>query len=485
MNNKSEKKGSVLLKTSFWYTISSFLAKGIVFIMLPFYVRLLTKEQYGDYSNMMSWVNLIVGTAMMNLQFVIIKSQNTNKEEVPKYLINSYYAILLILAIFLTPLIIFKNQIAFILQMDNFSLSIVIIYSLFVPMFYLYQAYLRSTFKLKEFVVINIIIALLSAIFSLTFLYLTNSEIRYYYFVIAQTLPIILFAIYYLIKVLLVERKISKKHIKEAFSIGLPMIPHLLGITILSKVDRIMITSIIGASATADYSVAYNLSMIVTTLSTALNSAFMPWLIKQLSEDKKESIKKPILLQVILIMIITIGISIIAPEVMIIWAGRKYAEVIYIIPPIMIGVLFTHIYTIFYNIEIFYNAKKMLVLSSVIASIFNLISNYIFIRIYGYESAAYTTLVSNLLLVSLHGYGIKRINRLDLLPMRGLVFIMLLSLLSIVPIVKLYNYPILKYAIISVVFIVCLVLVLIYKEKIMKIIKNMRKGRNEDNQKNI
>lgn len=481
MNNKINKKGNVLLKTSFWYTISSFLAKGIVFIMLPFYVRLLTKEQYGDYSNMMSWINFIFGTAMMNLQFLIIKSQNMHKEEVPKYLINSYYAILTVLAVFITPIIVFRNQIAFILQMDNFTLAIVIIYSIFVPMFYLYQAYLRSTFKLKEFVVVNIIITLLSAVFSLTFLYLVKSESRYYYFVIAQTLPIILFAVYYLFRVLLIERKISKNHIKEAFKLGLPMIPHLLGITILSKADRIMITSIIGPAATANYSVAYNLSMIVTTLSVALNNAFMPWLIKQLSEDKKESIKKPILLQTILIVIITLGISIIAPEVMIVWAGKKYADVIYIIPPIMIGVLFTHIYTIFYNIEMFYNAKKMIVLSSVIASIFNIVTNYIFIRMFGYEAAAYTTLASNLILITLHAYAIKRINKLKLLPIKGLILIVLLSLLSIVPIVKLYNYPILKYAIIAVMFIVFIIVALIYKEKIMEMIKNMRKGKNEGN----
>lgn len=479
MNNNKKKKGNVLLKTSFWYTVSGFLSKGIVFIMLPFYVRLLTKEQYGDYSNMMSWINLIFGTAMMNLQFLIIKSQNTNRNEVPKYLINSYYAILSVLAVFAIPVIIFRNQLAFILQMDNFTLAVVLIYSAFVPMFYLYQAYLRSTFKLKEFVVINIVITALTAGLSILFLYLVKSESRYFYFVLTQTLPIIFFGIYYLIRVLIVERRVSKRHITEAFSLGLPMIPHLLGVTILSKIDRVMITAIVGSAATANYSVAYNLSMIVTTLSTALNSAFMPWLIKQLSEDKKESIKTPVLLQVLFIFIITIGISIVAPEVMIVWAGRKYAEVIYIIPPIMIGVMLTHIYTIFYNIEMFYNAKKMLVISSVIASIFNVVTNYIFISMFGYEAAAYTTLASNLLLVVLHGYAVKKIDSLNLLPIKGLLVTICISLISIIPMIKLYDYPILKYVIIAVILVVGTIVVLRNKEQILVMINTLRKGQNE------
>lgn len=479
MNNIKKKKGNVLLKTSFWYTISGFLSKGIVFIMLPFYVRLLTKQQYGDYSNMMSWINLIFATCMMNLQFLIIKSQNMHKEEVPKYLINSYYAIISVLAVFALPIIIFRNQLSFILQMDNFTLAVVLIYSTFVPMFYLYQAYLRSTFKLKEFVVINILITVLSASFSVLFLYLVKSENRYFYFVLTQTLPIISFGMYYLIRVFIVERSISKRHLSEAFSLGLPMIPHLLAITILSKIDRIMITAIIGSEATANYSVAYNLSLVVSTFSIALNNAFMPWLIKQLSENKIKSIKNAILIQVLFIFFITIGISIVAPEVMIIWAGRKYAEVIYIVSPIMIGVLFTHIYTIFYNIEIFHNEKKILVISSITAAIFNVVTNYIFIYMFGYEAAAYTTLISNLLLLVLHGYAIKKIEKLNLIPIKGLFAIISISLISIAPMILLYNYPIIKYAIIAIAIVITLLLYLRYKDKIMEMINNLRKGENE------
>lgn len=475
-NLKSAKKSNILLKTSFWYTISSFLSKGIVFIMIPFYVRLMTKEEYGNFSNLTSWITLIAPTVLMNLQLFIMKVYNKNPEELPSYVVNAYYTILFVLFIIMFPVIVFKDFFLEWTQLTDLNLFIIITYSALVPMFYLYTGFLRASFKIKEYVVVNIAIAIITAGLSLALLVFTPNEYRLYAFIIGQNLPIIGYSVYYLLRSLFAEKKINKNKIKECLSIGIPTIPHLLGITILSKIDRIMITSIISPIATADYSVANNLALIITTFSVALNNAFVPWQTKQLNEKNFSSIRKPLLYQIVLLSIITLGISLLAPEVMIIWASRKYADVVYIIPPLLVSVLLTHIYTIFYNIELFYDSKKTIIFSSIFAAIFNVVTNYIFLNIFGYKAAAYTTLFSNLLLLILHFLTVKSIKRTDVLPVKSIVLIVLFSMAAIYPIILLYEYIFLKYITILVSALGLTVYSIYNRSKILNLFLGKRNG---------
>ena len=52
MNNKVIKAGT-------WYTISNFLIKGISFVTLPIFARLLTKDELGQFSNITAWFNIL------------------------------------------------------------------------------------------------------------------------------------------------------------------------------------------------------------------------------------------------------------------------------------------------------------------------------------------------------------------------------------------------------------------------------------------
>ena len=45
-NDNTSKKA---LKSGVWYTLSNFLINGAAFITTPFFARLLTKTEYGEY----------------------------------------------------------------------------------------------------------------------------------------------------------------------------------------------------------------------------------------------------------------------------------------------------------------------------------------------------------------------------------------------------------------------------------------------------
>ena len=48
------------LKAGVWYTFSNFLSKGLIFLSTPIFTRVLSKTEYGQYSNFATWQTLLL-----------------------------------------------------------------------------------------------------------------------------------------------------------------------------------------------------------------------------------------------------------------------------------------------------------------------------------------------------------------------------------------------------------------------------------------
>ena len=91
-----------------------------------------------------------------------------------------------------------------------------------------------------------------------------------------------------------------------------------------------------------------------------------------------------------------------APEAVYILGGKKYAHSVACVPPVVLGVVCQYIYTHYVNIEL--HLKKTIYVSAgtVFAAALNIGLNAIFIPIYGFVAAAYTTLASYFALMIVH-----------------------------------------------------------------------------------
>ena len=113
----------------------------------------------------------------------------------------------------------------------------------------------------------------------------------------AQVIAVVSFAIFGLL--LLnhngwLKFKPEKTYIRNALSFGVPLIPHALSGTIKTMVDRILISSMVGLSATGLYSVGFQIGMIIGILEDSFNKAYWPWLFERLKRNvdhEKRTIK--------------------------------------------------------------------------------------------------------------------------------------------------------------------------------------------------
>ena len=201
-------------------------------------------------------------------------------------------------------------------------------------------------------------------------------------------------------------------------SISLPLLPHLISLNILSSSDKVMIMKMIGKSANATYSVAYMVSNILIIIYNAMNKAWAPWFMDTMKSGKRKPIKDISRYYFLVFLAIIVGTGLMGPEIILVLGGRKYVDAIYVLIPLLISVLFQFVYSMFIQIEIFEKQMKIISFATVTAAVLNLGLNFVFIPIYGYVAAGYTTLVGYGVAMILHLITVLKLGYKDLLDFK-------------------------------------------------------------------
>ena len=124
-----------------------------------------------------------------------------------------------------------------------------------------------------------------------------------------------------------------------------------------------------------------------------------------------------------------IGLMCVSPELIKLFLKSEYYPAIYLISPICIGIFFQIMYIFFYDIEYFYKKNFQIALYSVIVAIINIVLNFIFINKFGYQAAAYTTLVSYLLLLIFHYFGMKLVENRKIYDIKYMLYLIIILIL--------------------------------------------------------
>lgn len=454
------------VKASVWYTICNVLNKGIALISTPIFTRVMTEEQYGTFSIFQSWYSIILIFTSLN----IFLGGYTKGLLLYKDNRDAFTSSLLSLTTFITCCFgaVYLLNIDFwtsIFELPPILMAAMFIELTLMPALEFWSAKERFDFKYKKYVIITMIMTVLSlgggvvAVLSTTH----KVEARVFSDVIAKAF----FSGIIFIFIFLRGKKIFvKEYWKYALRFNLPLIPHYLSNYVLSQSDRLMIGRMVGAEQAAYYSVAYTISMMMTLVMTAINNTLTPYIYKALDSGNEENIEKVNRPTVLLVAGLSIVTMIFAPEVIWIFAGEKYAEAIYVIPPVSASVFFIFLYSMFSTIEYFYEKTGLVAIGTCVSATLNLILNYIFIQRYGYYAAGYTTMVCYICLVIMHFLFYRRVLKemmpkiRDLYDLKLIIITSISIMLSVFFMVVTYRFITLRYGII-----VLLVMIAIWKRK--------------------
>lgn len=473
---KQYKKIPIQIKAAAWFAAMSVLQKGIQFLVTPIYTRLLTTEEYGYYSIYTSWSSILLVIATLNLHCGVFNNGMLKYADDRRRYISSMQGLGNITTILVfSILFLFRDLMA---QWSGLDISILFgmfLVMMFNPSFSYWSQYQRYIYAYRTLSCVTLISAILIPAISVTLVW-GLPERKYAVIlgnVIVQTA---IGLIYYVFNLLKGKKLYVKKYWLFALKFNIPLIPHYLSSIVLGQADRIMINYYFGESAVGIYSLTYSISLLLNVFVNAINSTFVPWTYQSMSKKDYKRIGQLANYVLMLLGGITICGILLAPEMIAFLGTEEYMQAQWIVAPVMLSGYFTMLYSFFANVEFYYEKSVGVMLASVVAAVSNVILNAIFIPMFGFIAAGYTTMVSYILLALMHYVLMKRVCKDQSLPsIYNIKFIVSFSIgMSLVSLLLMatYNFALIRYTIIVLVLVTAVVL----RNKIITLLK-MLKGR--------
>ena len=381
-------------KASIAYTISSILQNSISFITLPLFTRLLTKEEYGQYSVYASWCAVLVIFLTLNLQFgsfskAMIKYENTRNQ----YIASIQGIALLLSGLFLVIYLPFSKYWNKLFDLPTEIMILMVAEILANMAISLWSGKKRFEYKYKSIVVVTLVISFLAPLSA--YLMVINSQEKGYARIIGCSAVTVVIGFFFFVYNIIKGKKIfQKEYWKYALNFNLPLLIFYISQVIFNHSDRLMINHFCGKGKAAMYGVAYSLALVLTFVLNAVNNSYVPWFYQRIKDKKVEDNKKISIVITILMAILLQGVIWITPEFIGIMAGKTYLDAIWVVAPVATSLLLLLYTQLFANVLFYFEEKKLLIIGSFLAAVLNIVLNIIFIPMFGFVAAGYTTLIS-------------------------------------------------------------------------------------------
>ncbi len=137
-------------KATFWYAICSVLQKCISFLVIPFYVRLLTIEEYGHYTIFLSLKDILLVFATFNLFYgIYTKSIVQYSNDMDRFTSSMQGASTTITTFFSIFFVIYKIIRGGETSYNNTVVVLLLLYYYFIPAYMFWIARKRVEYKLS------------------------------------------------------------------------------------------------------------------------------------------------------------------------------------------------------------------------------------------------------------------------------------------------------------------------------------------------
>lgn len=443
---------------AFWFLFCSFLQKGIGFLTTPIFTRVMIEEEYGRFSIFNSWSGIVSTFVTLNIAGnCYTRGLVVNDKDKDRFGSSLQGLLTLCVGIGAVVFILLKDLIFRVTGLSSFLIVLMFAEILLTNAYNFYYNRKRVEYNYKPIVIITIAFTILRPLLSVILVLMADS----YHQVEARVISIVIvnavmFLPLYFLTFVKGKCFYNKEYWKYAILFCIPLIPHYLSSVVLNQADRIMISHYIGDAEAAYYSVAYTLAGVMGFFNAAVAQSFDPWIYQSL---KRKDLKRigPVSYKITaFIALINFLVVLIAPEILTILAPSNYKSALYAIPPVTISVFFTFMYSLFATFQFYFEKTKWVAIGSCIGAILNVILNAIFIPLYGFVAAGYTTLVCYILFGVFHYYFMLKVcdefldgnrvyNATIIFGIGG--FLMVLCITSI----SLYGMPIIRYVIICVI----------------------------------
>lgn len=383
-----------LVKNTIILFIGIFFTKVIQYFLLPLYTNYLSTDEYGTFELFSTIITLLLPIVYLQIEqgcFRFLIDRRRKIEESKKVISTSFFFITLINIIviiifcFISPLI--KNEYKWLVLIN------LVINSFFA----LFTQISRGLGKNKLYSISGVVNAITTIIFNILFLVFLKLKVDG---MLYGTIIGYIFCIIYLFKKLNLNKFISRKKVdkdilKRIINYSIPMIPNSISWWIFSSSDRIIVSAMIGLSATGILSVAYKLSNIIIVVYNVFNMSLTESIALNINDSDVDEYFNNIY-NTIGNFFVSLGTIIIAflPFIFHILINKNYNSAYGLIPIAIVATEFQVFVGMLGTIYVAKNSTRSIAITSICAAIINFIIDIILIPYIGIYAAVVSTIIS-------------------------------------------------------------------------------------------
>ena len=391
---------------------SQFLASICGFIWTILIARYLGVSDYGIMNFAISFTGISVILMDLGISVHIVRHIATDYDSSSKYLGNAIplKSILSFISFLITLVILI------IMGSDELTIQITLLFTIeriFVSMTGLLNGALQAVEEGKYQAIGNILLNLLLLAFIIISIL---SNLGIYGITISYVLANFIVVI---VQYLLVEKRISKpkfefdrEFCKKILLLSIPFaLTSFFGL-ILSSVDMLMLTNMIGSYANGLYSSAYKLISIFALIQTVYFTVIFPVMSRLFKNEKKlfvVSFEKSVKYLMLIVIPLSFAVMVYSTDIIILFFGEEYLMASSILSILMWTVSLGFLAGICLNLLNASHKEKTVTLNLMITALVNVILNLFLIPKYSYNGAAITTVLSDILSLVLFLYSVYKL----------------------------------------------------------------------------
>lgn len=427
-NTGKQTLNKTAFKAGIFYVFSQLFVRGITFLMTPVYTRLLTQVQYNEIKIFESWLLIFAPAMSLCLWRSVERAKYDVKEHFHEFVSSVQTLSYLSITGFFLLFLVFKEPLQRICSMTDFMMYIAFLYTYAHTSIFYYQRREKQMMRYKASTVFTAATVIPATLLCVLLLYLGKTSghedalvalrIGGYY------IPMILGGFFVAVRMICQGKKlIHLTYWRYALRFSLPLIPEVLSIQIMNQADKLMVSHMVGKISGSIFNLATNVSYIIWILEDSVWNAWLPWMYEKIARKEESDIAHGWNILMHSFGVISWLLVLFAPEIVLILGGKKYGDAIYLIAPMVTGTLFRFYSYSYTAVQNYYKKTGAVAASTVSVMILNVILNYVCIRQFGYQAAAYTTAFSYLVLLCIQAAMEKKLTKKQLIPLRQTLLI--------------------------------------------------------------
>lgn len=377
------------------YMFSYIAVQALMVLTLPIFTKLLTPADFGIYevfNNTVRVIGIIVSLNLFNGFYRFYFEEHIDKKSLMQFLLRTSF---ISFAIGSVLLLLFHKQISAFINLPQNLVTWILIAVFSNIVFNFFNSYNNAQQFSTRAGIWQFVTQLLKVAGAIVLVWYWQRN--YFGRIVGEN--IVLFILSIIIIIVYFKKYISFNETlpgkKEIVRYAVSFIPIGLSGFVLGYLDTIMINSSQGSNDAGLYSYAYKIAVIYSGITTAFITANRPKLFELLNQNKEEEVIAQMRSMFkIVVALSSFFIFFSADGGKILALNDAFYAGLHLMPILILSYIFNDLNDL-YSFYFHYEKKvKYFYYSFAVAAIINFLLNLYFIPKYGYQAAAYTTLVS-------------------------------------------------------------------------------------------